>query len=107
MFDPKKIKQDFPILQREAHPGKPLVYLDSAATSQKPQEVIDAISNYYQTSNANVHRGVHILSDESTQVWEDSKKIVAKFLGADAEEFIVTRNTTEAINGVEIGRAHV
>lgn len=81
----------------------PLVYLDSAATSQKPQQVIDAISNYYQTSNANVHRGVHALSDASTLAWESARKKIGNFFGAQAEELIVVRNTTEAINGVAYG----
>lgn len=104
MFDPKLVKQDFPILTRRIN-GKPLVYLDSAATSQKPLQVIDAISNYYKNHNANVHRGVHTLSDESTALWHGSRKTIANFFGADDEELILTRNTTEAINGVRYGWA--
>jgi cysteine desulfurase/selenocysteine lyase len=99
MIDGQKIKLDFPILQNHSD----LVYLDSAATSQKPQSVIDAIAEYYQNSNANVHRGVHQLSDDSTQVWEDSRKEIANFLGAKNEELILTRNATEALNGVTYG----
>lgn len=105
MFDPKTIQQDFPILQKKLRQaqGRRLVYLDNAATSQKPIQVIDAISNYYKNSNANVHRGVHQLSDESTSLWESSRQVVAEFFGADNEELIITRNTTEAINGIAYG----
>lgn len=104
MFSPDAIKKDFPLLQKKVH-GKPLVYLDNAATSQKPQQVIEAIVNYYQNHNANVHRGVHQLSEESTQVFEDSRKIIAQFFGANDEELILVRNTTEAINGIAYGWA--
>jgi cysteine desulfurase/selenocysteine lyase len=102
MFDPKSIQKDFPILSKKVH-GKPLIYLDNAATSQKPRQVIEAISNYYENHNANVHRGVHQLGEESTQVFEDSRKVIADFFGADDEELILVRNTTEAINGVAYG----
>lgn len=102
MFNPAQLQNDFPILQKTVH-GKPLIYLDNAATSQKPQVVIDAISNYYQTSNANVHRGVHQLSDDSTHAWEISRATIAQFFGADPAELILTRNTTEALNGVVYG----
>lgn len=102
MFDPVVLRQDFPILSKLVH-GKSLVYLDNAATSQKPQVVIDSISQYYLRSNANVHRGVHHLSDESTRVWEESRRTIAQFFGADDEELIMVRNTTEAINGVVYG----
>jgi len=95
-------KNDFPILQRTIN-GTPLVYLDSAATSQKPVQVIDAISNYYKNHNANVHRGVHTLSDESTTVWRESRKVIADFFGAEDDELILVRNTTEAINSVCYG----
>ncbi|PIR61861.1 MAG: cysteine desulfurase [Candidatus Pacebacteria bacterium CG10_big_fil_rev_8_21_14_0_10_44_11] len=104
MFNPEELKQDFPILSRQIN-GQSLVYLDNAATSQKPQVVIDAISHYYQTSNANVHRGVHALSDESTKLWETSRATIATFFGANPGELILTRNTTEAINGVAYGWA--
>ncbi|NCN82696.1 MAG: SufS family cysteine desulfurase [Candidatus Pacebacteria bacterium] len=102
MFNPKTIRQDFPIFSQNPR-GEKLVYLDSAATSQKPQVVLDAITKYYQTSNANVHRGVHQLSDRSTQVWDESRATIAKFFDANPEELIITRNTTEAINGVAYG----
>ena len=93
-----EIKQDFPILKRRGN-GKQLVYLDSAATSQKPQQVIDALVDYYQNHNANIHRGVHTLGDESTKLYEQARKTVADFIGAgDPEELIFVRNTTEAIN---------
>ncbi len=105
MFDPQVVRKDFPILQRKVHGDKKLVYLDNAATSQKPQQVIDSISHYYQNSNANVHRGVHQLSEESTTLWEEGRKIIADFFGAEDPELILTRNTTEAINGVAYGWA--
>ncbi len=104
MFDPKQIKSDFPILQKQVH-GKQLVYLDNAASSQKPQAVLDAITGYYTQHNANVHRGVHQLSDESTQAWELSRAVIADFFGASPEELIMVRNTTEALNGVAYGWA--
>lgn len=104
MLNPSGLKSDFPILSREVN-GNPLVYLDNAATSQKPRSVVEAIVNYYYTSNANVHRGVHTLSDESTQAWEKSRETISKFFGADTDELIITRNTTEALNGVAYGWA--
>jgi len=102
MFDPQEIKRDFPILTKQVH-GKPLIYLDNGASSQKPQAVLDAIVEYYTRHYANVHRGVHQLSDESTGVWENSKKIIADFFGAQTEELIMVRNTTEALNGIAYG----
>jgi cysteine desulfurase / selenocysteine lyase len=99
MLDVSTIRQDFPILSRQVH-GKLLVYLDNAATSQKPTQVIEAISNYYQKHNANVHRGVHLLGDESTQLFHKSRRTIASFFGAAPEELIVVRNTTEALNQV-------
>lgn len=103
MFDPQVIRQDFPILDRQVRDGVPLVYLDNAATSQTPRQVVEAMSQYYYHHKANVHRGVHQLSDESTQIWQDSRKVIARFVGATPEELIITRNTTEAINGVAYG----
>jgi cysteine desulfurase / selenocysteine lyase len=100
MFDPHQYRLDFPILQRKVNADKPLIYLDNAATSQKPNQVIDAISEYYRTSNANVHRGVHALGDESTRAFHDSRHKIAEFFEATPEELIVVRNTTEAINQV-------
>lgn len=102
MLDPQKIKLDFPILSRKIN-GNDLVYLDNSATSQKPQVVIDAITNYYENHVANVHRGVHTLSDESTQLFENGKEKIAQFFGAKMQELIFVRNTTEAINGVAYG----
>jgi cysteine desulfurase/selenocysteine lyase len=102
MFNPEQVKADFPILQQLVH-GHRLIYLDNAATSQKPHQVIDAMSTYYQTSNANVHRGVHALSDKSTLAWESSRQTIATFLGAESDELIVLRNTTEGVNGVAYG----
>ncbi|PIY80730.1 MAG: cysteine desulfurase [Candidatus Pacebacteria bacterium CG_4_10_14_0_8_um_filter_42_14] len=102
MLNSKRLHQDFPILTNSSQ-GEKLVYLDSAATSQKPQSIIDAITNYYQTSNANVHRGVHKLSDESTAIWQKSRETIASFFGAESLELILLRNTTEAINGIAYG----
>ena len=100
MFDPNIIKKDFPILNRTVRNGKPLVYLDSAATSQKPQAVIDSIVEYYTQHNANVHRGIHALGDESTRMFYAARNTIAKFFSADTNELILMRKTTEAINAV-------
>jgi cysteine desulfurase/selenocysteine lyase len=102
MLNTSLIRQDFPILLRQVQ-GKQLIYLDNAATSQKPRQVIEAISNYYEQHNANVHRGVHTLSDESTQMWEQSRQTIAHFFGASSQNLILTRNTTEALNGIAYG----
>src|SRR5579859_900726 len=108
-FNPQKIQKDFPILQRKIHSDKRLVYLDNAATSQKPRAVIAAISNYYEQHNANVHRGVHQLGDESTKLFHESRHTIAEFFGAEPTEFIAVRNTTEAINQIAYtwGEKHV
>ncbi len=109
-LDIEAIRKDFPILQREIHPGKQLIYLDSAATAQKPTRVIEAMDRYYRWSNANIHRGVHVLAEEATMLYEDARRNVAGFIGArDAREIIFTRNTTEAINLVAYswGRANL
>ncbi len=99
----KSIRKDFPILKRKIH-GKPLTYLDSAATSQKPKQVIAALKHFYENTNANVHRGIYTLSEEATQAFENTRKKVAEFVGAKwTQEIVFTRNTTEAINLV----AHV
>ncbi|HZZ98896.1 MAG TPA: SufS family cysteine desulfurase [Candidatus Saccharimonadia bacterium] len=100
MFDPIQVRKDFPILKRKVHDGKSLVYLDSAATSQKPQVVIDAIVEYYQNHNANVHRGIHVLGDESTKLFYSAREKIAKFFGAESDELILVRNTTEALNTI-------
>ncbi|MBI4163337.1 MAG: cysteine desulfurase [Candidatus Aenigmarchaeota archaeon] len=97
-----EIRNDFPILKRKVN-GKPLVYLDNAATSQKPKQVIDAIKNFYETQNANIHRGIHQLSEESTEAFERSREKVAKFISAKPEQIIFTKNTTESINTIAYG----
>lgn len=93
----KELRQDFPILSQKIH-GKPLVYLDNAATSQKPAAVIEAIANYYREYNSNVHRGVHTLAEKATQAYEDAREKVARLVGAQPSEIIFTRGTTESIN---------
>ena len=98
-FDITRIRSDFPILDREVHPGIKLVYLDSTATSQKPQVVIDAMDHYYRETNANIHRGIHVLAEEATAGYELARKKVASFINAaSSREVIFTRNTTESIN---------
>jgi len=98
MIDVERIRRDFPILGREVY-GKPLVYLDNAATTQKPQCVIDAISEAYCNENANVHRGIHFLSQQATDMMEAAREKVRQFIGAGSiEEIIFTRGTTESIN---------
>jgi cysteine desulfurase / selenocysteine lyase len=97
-YDIGAIRRDFPILDRTIR-GKKLVYLDNAATSQKPRSVIDAISRYYEHSNSNVHRGIHTLSDEATDAYEQARLKVARFIKAkDARSVVFLRNTTEALN---------
>ncbi|NMC18598.1 MAG: cysteine desulfurase [Chloroflexi bacterium] len=92
-------KKDFPILKREVRPGVPIVYLDSAATSQKPESVIAAMEVYYRQLNANIHRGVHTLAEEATAAYEGARERITNFIGArDTRELIFTRNTTESIN---------
>ena len=108
-YDAEKIRRDFPILARDIR-GKRLVYLDNAATSQKPQTVIDAIVRYYQEENANIHRGVHFLSELATSKHERARRLVKQFINAAHEhELIFVRGATEAINLVAqtYGRAHV
>jgi cysteine desulfurase/selenocysteine lyase len=96
-FDVDRIRADFPILQRVVD-GRPLTYFDSAATSMKPKPVIDAVFNYYTHSCANIHRGVHLLSTEASELYEESRRKVASFLNADEEEIVFVRNATEGIN---------
>ena len=97
-LDIQKIRNDFPILSQQVN-GKPLVYFDNGATTQKPQQVIDAVSSYYQTTNSNVHRGAHTLSDQATGLFEEARVTVQKFLNAQhSHEIIWTRGTTESIN---------
>ena len=98
MLDLKKVREDFPILRRRVY-GKPLVYLDNAATSQKPLSVIQALTDYYQEYNANIHRAVHALGQEATERYEEARRKVADFIGAPApESLLLVRGTTEAIN---------
>jgi cysteine desulfurase/selenocysteine lyase len=95
----QQVRADFPIIRRAVRPGVPLIYLDSTATAQKPQAVLDAMDHYYRNSNANIHRGVHTLAEEATALYEGARQKVAAFVGArQAEEIIFTRNATEAIN---------
>jgi cysteine desulfurase/selenocysteine lyase len=107
-FDAERARKDFPILHQMVH-GKPLVFLDSAASAQKPQPVIDAISRFYATDYANIHRGVYDLSVRATEAVEDARRKVARFIGADPQEIVFVRNATEAINLVAAtyGREHV
>lgn len=96
--DIERIRGDFPVLSRRVH-GRELVYLDSAATAQKPRRVLDAMDRFYAEHNANIHRGVHLLSQEATGLYEEAREKVRRFLGAgDASEIVFTRGTTEAIN---------
>lgn len=98
MLNVKAIRADFPILQRQVH-GKRLVYLDNAATSQKPEVVIQAMDDYYRRYNANIHRGVHTLAEEATEAYEGARRKVGRFINAySPREVVFTRNTTEAIN---------
>jgi cysteine desulfurase/selenocysteine lyase len=97
-LDPERIREEFPILAREVG-GKPLVYLDSAATTQKPRRVIEAVTRYYETCNSNVHRGVHRLSVEATEAYEGAREKMRAFLGArETAEIVWVRGTTEGIN---------
>ncbi|MDU5760676.1 MAG: aminotransferase class V-fold PLP-dependent enzyme, partial [Actinomyces sp.] len=97
-----RLRADFPILGRVGRGGKPIAYLDFSATSQKPVQVIDAISNFYRTSNGAVHRGTHLLGDESTAAFEEGRSILADFIGGRANEIVWTKNATEAINLVAL-----
>lgn len=97
-FDVAKVRQDFPILTRQVH-AKPLVYFDTASSAQRPVQVIEAVDNFYREHNANVHRGVHTLSQEATDLYEDGRRKLADFINAASErEIVFTRGTTEAIN---------
>src|SRR5438477_2435475 len=96
--DWKALREDFPILREQAN-GHPLIYFDSAATSQKPRAVIEALRNFYEHDNANVHRGLHELSSRATEAYEKSRQRVAEYIGAaSADEIVFTRGTTEGIN---------
>ena len=97
-FDPRVVRQDFPIFERTIRDGKRLVYLDSGATSQKPNSVIEAESNFYRMHNAAVHRGAHQLAEEATDAYEGARAIVAKFLNGSVDEIIFTKGATESLN---------
>ena len=107
-FDARTIAKDFPILDRTIRDGKRLVYLDSGATSQKPNVVIDAESDFYRLHNAAVHRGAHQLAEEATDAYEGARAIVANFLNADIDEIIFTKSATESLNLIAyaMGNAH-
>ncbi|HUW77290.1 MAG TPA: aminotransferase class V-fold PLP-dependent enzyme, partial [Candidatus Nanopelagicaceae bacterium] len=92
------IKSDFPIFERTVRDGKPLVYLDSGATSQKPRYVLDAERNFYERHNAAAHRGAHQIAEEATEAYEGARGIVADFIGAEANEVVFTKSATESIN---------
>jgi len=97
-LDLSEYKKDFPIFQRKVRGGNSLVYLDSAATSQKPTSVIEAESNFYRTINAAVHRGAHLLAEEASDAFEMSRSNVASFIGADSSEVVFTKSATESLN---------
>lgn len=98
-FDVQQIREDFPLLSRQVRPGVPLIYLDSAATSQKPKSVLQAMDHYYRNLNANIHRGIHRLAEEATFAYEEARQKIADFIQAPSpQELIFTRNTTESIN---------
>lgn len=110
LLDVTAIRADFPILNQEIAPGVPLIYLDSAASSQKPLSVIEAMTDYYMRYNANVHRGIHKLSEDATDAYEGARKRIAQFINAESHrEVIYTRNATESINLVALswGRGNV
>jgi cysteine desulfurase / selenocysteine lyase len=110
MLDVEQVRKDFPILSQEVRPGVSLVYLDSAASSQKPRQVLEAMDHYYRTSHSNVHRGIHHLSDLATNAYEGARSRIARFIHApDPVTLIFVRNATEAINLVanSWGREHL
>jgi len=108
LIDVEKIRQDFPIFEQRFK-GKPLIYLDNAATSQRPNQVVDAMNKYYQVYNATIHRCVYKLGEEATNAYEEAREKVAKFINANPEEIIFVRNATEAINLVAYswGRSNI
>ncbi|MDD7964681.1 cysteine desulfurase [Actinomycetospora lemnae] len=105
-LDVAKIREDFPILSRTVRDGKPLVYLDSGATSQRPRQVLDAERAFLETSNAAVHRGAHALAEEATDAYESARERIAAFVGADIHEVVFTKNATEGINLVAYGMSN-
>jgi cysteine desulfurase / selenocysteine lyase len=97
-LDVEAIRADFPVLARTVRNDKPLVYLDSGATSQKPRQVLDAERSFYERHNGAAHRGAHLLSEEATEIYEGARAKVAAFIGAAPGEVVFTKNATEAIN---------
>src|SRR5207302_2783909 len=97
-LDVAALRADFPILSRTVRDGKPLVYLDSGATSQRPRQVLDAERSFLETSNAAVHRGAHQLAEEATDAYEGAREGIARFVGVEADEVVFTKNATESIN---------
>ncbi len=96
LLDVDRLRAEFPVLERETRPGVPLVYLDSAATSQKPRAVLEAMTAFYEHQNANIHRGIHRLAEEATEAYESARRRIAAFIGApDPAEIVFTRNATE------------
>ncbi len=102
----RQTRDDFPILERQVD-GKPIVYLDSAATSLKPQPVIDAVTGFYTHHTANVHRAMHVFAEEATELFEDARRSLARFLNAEEDEIVFVRGTTEAINLVHRSHPHL
>jgi cysteine desulfurase/selenocysteine lyase len=100
MFSPAEIRKDFPIFSKTMRGGNPLVYLDSGATSQKPRQVLDAERNFYEQSNAAVHRGAHLLAEEASIAYEAARQVLADFLNAELDEVIFTKSATESINAL-------
>src|SRR5215470_2842758 len=96
-IDPARVREDFPIFEHLVH-GKRLVYLDSASSAQKPASVVEAMHHYYETTHANVHRGVYAIAEEATRLFEAGRSALAGFIGAPAGEVVFTKNVTEAIN---------
>src|SRR5690554_5482564 len=97
-FEVENLRKDFPILSREVN-GKPLIYFDNGATAQKPQSVIDVVNRYYSLENSNIHRGVHTLSQEATSAYEEARRKIQKYIGAQLpEEVLFTKGTTDGIN---------
>ncbi len=105
VLDVAKIRKDFPILSANIH-QKPLIYIDNAATTQKPRCVIDAIKDYYETYNSNVHRSVHTLSEKATAAYEEAHRTVARFINAEQDEIVFTKGTTESLNLLAYSLSH-
>ncbi len=110
MFDVERVRSDFPILTREVRPGVPLIYLDSAASSQKPRQVLEAMNDYYERSHSNVHRGIHQLSEEATNAYERARVRIGRFINSpSSKQVIFVRNATEGLNLISYswGRTHI